>query len=76
MAKLKINDIKRTGTELFDDSETFMNELVNNDLGQVLGGQVVNADVIETVVEPTIICRIKPTIPTSIVNGPFTPVIL
>lgn len=76
MAKLKINDIKRTGAELFDDSESFMNELVNDDLGQVLGGKIVNPDVIKTVVEPTIVCSIRPTIPISIVDGPFTPVIL
>lgn len=75
MAKLKINDIKRTGAELFDDSESFMNELVNDDLGQVLGGQVVNPDVIKTVVEPTEFSSIRTTIPYCNV-GPFTPVIL
>lgn len=40
MAKLKVNDIKTTGTELFDDSESFMNELMDDEVGQVLAGQL------------------------------------
>jgi hypothetical protein len=38
MAKIKVNDIKPIGTELFDDSESFMNELRNDELEQAMGG--------------------------------------
>ncbi len=38
MAKIKVNDIKPIGTKLFDDSESFMNELRNDELEQALGG--------------------------------------
>ena len=38
MAKLKINGIKPSGAELFNDSESFMNELSNDELEQTIGG--------------------------------------
>ncbi len=41
MAKLKVNDIKPIGTELFNDSESFMNELRNDELEQAIGGNAV-----------------------------------
>jgi hypothetical protein len=38
MATIKIENLKPTGAELFFDSESFMNELSNDELGHVLGG--------------------------------------
>lgn len=38
MATIKIENLKPTGAELFFDSESFMNELRNEELGHVLGG--------------------------------------
>ncbi|NEO92726.1 MAG: hypothetical protein F6K56_21795 [Moorea sp. SIO3G5] len=40
MAKIKIKDIKPTGADLFNDSESFMNELNNDELEQAMGGLV------------------------------------
>lgn len=75
MAKLKINDIKPTGAELFDDSESFMNELVNDEVGHVLGGRIVNPDSLrETFCEPIVPMTIPPR--TTILTGPYSPVIL
>lgn len=37
MASIKINDLRPTGSELFHDSETFLNELTEEELG-VQGG--------------------------------------
>lgn len=75
MAKLKINDIKPTGTELFVDSESFMNELMNDELGQVIAGRIIYPNTtIDSVMHsclPT--CTIEPTI---IKTGPISPVIL
>ena len=39
MANIKIHDLRPTGSELFHDSETFLNELTDEDLG-VEGGSV------------------------------------
>jgi hypothetical protein len=39
MADIKINDIKPVGAELFVDDESFMDEISNNDLSQILGGK-------------------------------------
>lgn len=38
MAKIQINDVKLDGTELFDDSETFLDELEDGEMEQVVGG--------------------------------------
>ncbi|AFY52803.1 hypothetical protein Riv7116_0195 [Rivularia sp. PCC 7116] len=38
MAKLQINDVKLDGAELFNDSETFLNELQDGEIEQVVGG--------------------------------------
>ena len=42
MTKIKVNDIKPTGAELFDDSESFMNELSNDELEQAMGGLILS----------------------------------
>ncbi|MEO1433608.1 MAG: hypothetical protein AAFV71_32025 [Cyanobacteria bacterium J06633_8] len=38
MAKIKINDVNLDGAELFNDSETFLNELQDGEIEQVVGG--------------------------------------
>ncbi|AOX00280.1 hypothetical protein BJP34_13175 [Moorena producens PAL-8-15-08-1] len=40
MAKIKVKDIKPTGADLFNDSESFMNELSNDELEQAMGGRI------------------------------------
>ncbi|NEO41860.1 MAG: hypothetical protein F6J90_38280 [Moorea sp. SIOASIH] len=40
MANIKVKDIKPTGADLFNDSESFMNELSNDELEQAMGGLV------------------------------------
>jgi hypothetical protein len=40
MATIKIDDITPAGAELFIDSENFMEELSNDELLAVLGGQI------------------------------------
>ena len=41
MAKITILDIKPTGADLFDDSESFMSELSNDELEQAMGGRYI-----------------------------------
>ncbi|MEO1433609.1 MAG: hypothetical protein AAFV71_32030 [Cyanobacteria bacterium J06633_8] len=38
MAKIQINDVNLDGAELFNDSETFLNELQDGEIEQVVGG--------------------------------------
>jgi hypothetical protein len=38
MASIKISNLYPAGSELFKDSESFMTELVNNELGSINGG--------------------------------------
>ncbi len=38
MSKIKFNDIKLDGSELFSDSETFMNELEDSEMDMIVGG--------------------------------------
>ncbi|MEO1373365.1 MAG: hypothetical protein AAFW70_03375 [Cyanobacteria bacterium J06635_10] len=38
MAKIQINDVKLDGNQLFNDSETFLNELKDNEMEQIVGG--------------------------------------
>ncbi|NEO68976.1 hypothetical protein [Moorena sp. SIO3H5] len=47
MAKIKIKDIKLTGADLFDDSESFMNELSNDELDQAMGGGLVRVESVQ-----------------------------
>ncbi|HLO89355.1 MAG TPA: hypothetical protein VK203_30705 [Nostocaceae cyanobacterium] len=41
MAKLKINELKVTGTELFEDSESFLHDLTNEELKGAVGGRII-----------------------------------
>lgn len=38
MAKIQINDVELNGAELFNDSETFLNELQDSEMEQIFGG--------------------------------------
>ncbi len=38
MSKIQINDVKVDGAELFNDSETFFNELEDSELDHIVGG--------------------------------------
>ncbi|AFY52806.1 hypothetical protein Riv7116_0198 [Rivularia sp. PCC 7116] len=38
MSKFQINDIKLDGSELFNDSETFLSELKDDETDQIVGG--------------------------------------
>ncbi|NEQ83929.1 MAG: hypothetical protein F6K26_28225 [Moorea sp. SIO2I5] len=40
MANIKVNDIKPAGSELFGDSESFMQELSNDELNNLHGGKI------------------------------------
>jgi hypothetical protein len=65
MAKLKINELKVTGSELFEDSETFLTELTNEEIATAMGGRIYSP----TVGTTTIIISISP-------YSPYSPVIL
>ena len=41
MAAIQINDLRPVGSELFNDSESFLQELSTEDINEVLGGGVV-----------------------------------
>ncbi len=41
MASIAISDLRPTGTALFQDAESFLNELNENEVENVLGGGVV-----------------------------------
>ncbi|MEQ8972479.1 MAG: hypothetical protein RIE73_19060 [Coleofasciculus sp. C1-SOL-03] len=43
MASIAISDLRPTGTALFQDSESFLNELNENEIENVLGGGVIIA---------------------------------
>ncbi|MBE9037063.1 hypothetical protein [aff. Roholtiella sp. LEGE 12411] len=45
MANIKLNDIKPAGTALFADSESFLNYLNDDEIGQVTGGLAANSGV-------------------------------
>ena len=38
MALIQINDLRPVGSELFNDSESFLQELSTEDINEVLGG--------------------------------------
>ncbi len=38
MSKIQITDINLDGSELFNDSETFLNELKDSEIDQIVGG--------------------------------------
>ncbi len=41
MAKIAISELRPTGADLFQDSESFMHELNEQEIADVLGGAVV-----------------------------------
>ncbi|MBN3898741.1 MAG: hypothetical protein HWQ41_26770 [Nostoc sp. NOS(2021)] len=43
MASIKISELRPAGSELFQDSESFLNELNSQDMGGVIGGLNVNS---------------------------------
>ncbi len=57
MAKIKVRDIKPTGTDLFEDSESFLNEVSSDEIEQTFGGMLAVEDAriipIKTVVKTT-----------------------
>ena len=69
MAKIEVKDIKSNGAELFDDSESFMDELNEDVLEEVNGGMLAS--------DAFIIA--DPPLPYPIINfptKPYSPVIL
>ncbi|GEM_PF-2664432 len=52
MSKIQINDVKLEGAELFNDSETFFNELEDSELDQIVGGLRIADEPITTVYIP------------------------
>jgi hypothetical protein len=48
--KIKISELRPVGSELFQDSESYLNEL-NEEEMQILGGKAKNKFVITTVIE-------------------------
>ena len=38
MAAIQINDLRPVGSELFNDSESFLQEISTEDINEVLGG--------------------------------------
>ncbi|MGB7444062.1 MAG: hypothetical protein WA919_23600 [Coleofasciculaceae cyanobacterium] len=82
MSKIKIHDLRPTGADLFDDSESFLNELSNDELNQAVGGLVLSP--VPTRPFPTV-TRPFPTVtrpfstvigPVPTITGPWSPVIL
>jgi hypothetical protein len=69
MAKLKINELKVTGAELFEDSETFLHDLTNEEVKGAVGGRSIYypTTVDLTVVYTTTIYPTYPTLPYTIV---------
>ncbi|MDZ8262456.1 hypothetical protein [Nostoc sp. ChiQUE01b] len=79
MAKLKINELKTSGVELFEDSETFLNEISDDELAKAMGGlDVVQIETYVATIRLTVVnepfltygCTI------GIPVNPYTPVIL
>ena len=69
MAKIEVKDIKLNGAELFDDSESFMDELHEDAVEELKGGMLVPTPGTKSI--PTIT-----SIPTVPITRPGTPVIL
>lgn len=53
MSSIKISELQPTGLELFQDSESFLNELNDQEIGGIKGGQVVSQETVT--VEMTIV---------------------
>ena len=78
MSKIKIHDLKPTGADLFDDSESFLSELSNDELHQAVGGLIFTPPTITTTFPPPTTFPTRPTFPptTTFPTRPWTPVIL
>ncbi len=84
MSKININDLQSTGADLFSDSESFLDELRSDELGNVAGGAFAPSATISqpTVVNPltttlgTTIIQTRTLTPTVPTGGPWSPVIL
>ena len=76
MAKIKVKDIKPTGADLFDDSESFMNELSNDELEQAMGGRSIIGPVFSIQKSCNCFPTIGGTTKTTICTLPHTAVIL
>lgn len=58
MSRISILELHPTGLELFEDSESFLNELTDQDIGDIIGGRRDDGLSQETVsVERTIVTR-------------------
>ncbi|MBW4641948.1 MAG: hypothetical protein KME23_02830 [Goleter apudmare HA4340-LM2] len=77
MAKIKVSDIKPTGADLFDDSESFLSEVSNDELENAIGG-LVAADARSIITAPISIVKttIYTTTYTYTCTLPYTIVIL
>ena len=49
MASIKIDNLQPTGSDLFNDSESYLNELNNQELELVNGGSTIELSIIITV---------------------------
>jgi hypothetical protein len=49
MSSIKIHNLSPSGSELFSDSESYLNELTDNEMGGIEGGTSVSATVTVTV---------------------------
>jgi len=52
MAKIQINDVKLDGAELFNDSETFLSELQDGEMEQIVGGLTIAEDPVASIYYP------------------------
>ncbi|MDJ0567645.1 MAG: bacteriocin [Pleurocapsa sp. MO_192.B19] len=43
MAKIKLSELRPAGSELLQDSESFLNELSDRELENVVGGHTINS---------------------------------
>jgi hypothetical protein len=61
MATIKLTELRPAGSDLFEDSESFLNELTNDDINtEVYGGLALS---ISTKASPTIFVQITPAFP-------------
>ena len=42
MSKIKIHDIQPTGSDLFDDAESFIGDLQDDEFEQTIGGSMIS----------------------------------
>ncbi|MDJ0734778.1 MAG: hypothetical protein QNJ47_12040 [Nostocaceae cyanobacterium] len=76
MAKIKVNDIKPTGTELFEDVESFLSEVSNDELESTIGGTMIAYDSIIQPTPPDIYPCPQPTPPVIDTCPPFAKTVI